>query len=113
LLFEATKKEKPQAAARYEAALAAERDALAAAGVDSYAGFLMAIAAGGATTPAAPSGPNTGDDAERADAEAELAAATAEVDRLRSLPPPVPVARREDFAERDLELRARAAQLLG
>ncbi len=105
LLSEAARKERPQAAARYEAALAAERAALASAGVDSYAGFLMAIAVAGP----APVGDDT-----RSDAEAEFAAATADLERLQAAAaPPTPAVDSARVAERDLELRARAAQLLG
>ena len=43
-LFEARRKTRVEAVAQYEAAVAAEKAALAEAGVDSYASFLVAIA---------------------------------------------------------------------
>src|SRR5438477_264540 len=45
-VFDAKRKARPQAAERYEAAVAAEKRALDDAGVDSYAGFLFAITGG-------------------------------------------------------------------
>jgi hypothetical protein len=74
VLFEAPRRERPVATARYQAALRDEKEALAAAGIDSYASFLVAIAAGPA--------PVDGDS--RARAEAELAAARAALARARA-----------------------------
>jgi hypothetical protein len=98
-LFDAGKKEKPKALATYQDALSAERDALAEAGVDSYAAFLVAIAGG--------NGPI--DIEARLRAELDLAHAEAELERARAGSP-------EQFDERgekELVLRARAAQVLG
>jgi hypothetical protein len=98
-LFDAGKKEKPQALATYQDALSAERDALAEAGVDSYAAFLVAIAGG--------NGPV--DIEARLRAELDLAQAEAELERARAGSP----AQFDERAEKELVLRARAAQVLG
>jgi len=80
---------RPRAVARYDAAVAAEKAALADAGIESYAMFLMALG----------SGEIPRDERARQAAQAELAAATSayqEALRLRDLP-----------SQEELEIRAR------
>jgi hypothetical protein len=98
-LFEAKRKDRAGALARYQAALAAEHGALTEAGVDSYAAFLVAIAQG----------------APRVDPEVRLRAELELADAQQALD----AARRErgldiadDPARVEVELRAMAAQIL-
>jgi hypothetical protein len=98
-LFDAGKKEKSKALAIYQDTLSAERDALAEAGVDSYAAFLVAIAGG--------NGPI--DMEARLRTELDLAQAEAELERARAGSPE----QFDERAEKELVLRARAAQVLG
>jgi hypothetical protein len=98
-LFESRKRERPAALAAYQRALAAERDVLAESGVESYASYLVAIASRVAKV----------DTEGRLRAELELADAQAELAAART----ALLAPRDDRAEREFELRARAAQLLG
>ncbi|HTK15742.1 MAG TPA: hypothetical protein VL769_05065 [Acidimicrobiia bacterium] len=102
-LFEARRKTRPEAVARYEAAVAAEHIALEAAGVDSYSSFLVAIAG---------RGPSTGDGSAEDDAAAqrELVDASAALDAARR---EAGVTANEDLFERGVELRAHAERLLG
>jgi len=100
MLFEAGRKERPDALAQYQAALAEERAALSDADVDSYAAFLVATAAGGRPV----------DLEARLRAELELAQAEAALEHDRDA---VEGTRVRLHEERELELRARAAQLLG
>jgi hypothetical protein len=98
-LFEAKRKDRSGALARYQAALAAEHGVLNDAGVDSYAAFLVAIAQG-----APPVDPEV-----RLRAELELAdaqKALAETRRARGLD----IA--NDPSRVEVELRALAAQIL-
>jgi hypothetical protein len=99
-LFEARRKDRPEALARYQHALAEEHTALNDAGVDSYASFLVAIAAGAAPV----------DLEARLRAELELADAEATLERAKAIVLGTEAAARDEQA---LELRARAAQLLG
>ena len=99
-LFESRRKDRPSALTRYQQALAAERTVLAQAGVDSYAAFLVAIAQG---TRAVDLEARLRAELELADAEAAARQARA---RLQAPDGP-------SIAERAVELRARAAQLLG
>jgi hypothetical protein len=99
-LFEAGRKERPEALALYQAALAEERAALTAADVDSYASYLVTTAAGGAPV----------DLEARLRAELELAQAESALERGRDIVEGTSVRLHE---EKELELRARAAQLLG
>jgi len=69
---EARRRERSAALARYEAAVRAEQEALAAAGFDSFAAFLVAVAQGAVPAPAAETA-----EVERAEAEAALTAAPA------------------------------------
>jgi len=96
-LFEARRKTRVEAVAQYEAAVAAEKAALAEAGVDSYASFLVAIAgaAGGEGS---------------AVAQQELVEASAALDAARLA---AGVTDNEDLHSRGVELRARAERLLG
>ena len=97
-LFEARRKTRVEAVAQYEAAAAAEQAALAKAGVDSYASFLVASVGG--------AGP---DDGRRA-AQQELIDASMALDAAQR------AAGTSDNAElhrRGVELRARAERLLG
>jgi hypothetical protein len=93
------RRKRAKAVERYEQAVAAELVALADAGMESYAAFLVAVAAGEAA-----------EAGERAIAEAELAAARAELDEAR-LVRDVPTGRELD--ERAALMRDRAAELLG
>lgn len=97
----AKRSERTAAATRVEQARRAEAKALAALGFSSRAGFLVAIADG------VPDGA-ADDEARRAAAE-ELATAEAELERAREAAERPSAAQ---LAERELELRARAAQLL-
>jgi hypothetical protein len=100
MLFEAGKKERPDALAQYQGALAEERAALNDAGVDSYASFLVTTAAGVAPV----------DLEARLRAELDLAHAEAELEIARDA---VDGTSTQLHEEREFELRARAAQLLG
>jgi hypothetical protein len=100
-LFEAGRKERAAALEHYQRALALERAALDDAGIDSYAAFLVAIAAG--TSPV--------EKEAWMRAELELAEAQAELDQARRVTADAAEAR--ELGEWDLELRARAAQVLG
>jgi hypothetical protein len=99
-LFDARRKARADAVARYEAAVAAEKLALADAGVDSYAAFLVALTGGG--TP-------LGADSRRM-AQQELSAATAALGAAHEL---AKVSTPDGMHARAVELRARAEQLLG
>jgi hypothetical protein len=101
-LFEARRKARSGALARYEAAVAAENIALHAVGVDSYASFLVAIAGG------ASAGDRSTED--RPAAQRELIDASAALDAARR---EAGVTANEDLFERGVELRARAERLLG
>ena len=98
-MFEAKRKDRSGALAAYQAALAAEHVALSEAGADSYASFLVAIAQGAPRV----------EPEVRLRAELELAEAEAALSAARS-------ARglddRGNPADAELELRARAAQIL-
>ncbi len=98
-MFEAKRKDRSGALAAYQAALAAEHVALADAGADSYAAFLVAIAQGAPRV----------EPEVRLRAELDLAEAEAALSAARS-------ARglddRGNPADAELELRARAAQIL-
>ena len=96
-LFETKRKTRVEAVARYEAAVAAEKVALADAGVDSYASFLVAIAGGGGFSEARPA------------AQRELIDASAALDASRR---EAGVAANEDLHQRGVELRAHAERLL-
>ena len=96
-LFEARRKTRSEAIARYEAAVAAENIALDEAGVDSYASFLVAIAGGGPAE-------------DRPVAQRELIDASAALDAARR---EAGVTANEDLFDRGVELRARAERLLG
>jgi hypothetical protein len=97
-LFEARRKNRGEAVAHYEAAVEAEKVALAEAGVDSYASFLVAIAGGGGSSEGRPA------------AQRELIDASAALDAARR---EAGVAANEDLHERGVELRAHAERLLG
>jgi hypothetical protein len=98
-LFEARRKDKAGALARYQSALAAEHAVLGEAGVDSYAQFLVTIAQG----------------VQPVDLEARLRAETelADAQTALQLARTTLAAMRDDREEVALALRARAAQLLG
>jgi hypothetical protein len=96
-LFEARRKTRTDAVAQYEAAVAAEKAALADAGVDSYASFLVAIAGGGGSTEGRP------------DVQRELIDASAALDAARR---EAGVSANEDLHERGVQLRAHAERLL-
>jgi hypothetical protein len=96
-LFEARRKTRPDAVARYEAAVEAEKSALADAGVDSYASFLVAIAGGGGSAEGRPA------------AQRELIDASAALDAARRA---AGVTANEDLHARGVELRAHAERLL-
>jgi hypothetical protein len=98
-LLEAKRRKRGKAVDRYERAVAIELVALADAGLESYAAFLVAVAEGEAA-----------EAGERAVAEAELAAARAELDQAR-LVRDVPTGRELD--ERAELMRSRATELLG
>jgi hypothetical protein len=98
-LFEARRKDKARALARYQSALAAEHAVLAEAGVDSYAQFLVATAQG---VPAV-------DLEARLRAETELADAQSALHLART----TLAAMHDGRNEVALALRARAAHLLG
>ncbi len=99
-LFEASRKERPGALFKYQEALSTARAALAEAGVESYGSFLAAMADG-----------STNVDLEaRLRAELELAQAETALDHAR-----VPVEQNpaESLHDKELDLRARAALILG
>jgi hypothetical protein len=99
-LFEASRKDRPGALFKYQEALSSARTALTEAGVDSYASFVVAIA-----------GASTSADLEvRLRAELELAQAEAALDQARVLVDQLPV---DALRDEELELRARAALILG
>jgi hypothetical protein len=98
-LLAAKRRKRAKAVERYEQAVAAELVALADAGIESYAAFLVAVAAGEAA-----------EAGEREVAEAELASARAELDEAR-LVRDVPTGR--ELEERAQLMRDRAAELLG
>jgi hypothetical protein len=99
VLLAAKRRKRAKAVERYEQAVAAELVALADAGIESYAAFLVAVAAGEAA-----------EAGEREIAEAELASARAELDEAR-LVRDVPTGRELD--ERAELMRERATELLG
>ncbi|HVJ96425.1 MAG TPA: hypothetical protein VNC41_06305 [Acidimicrobiia bacterium] len=98
-LFEARRKDKAGALARYQSALAAEHAVLGEAGVESYAQFLVTIAQG----------------VQPVDLEARLRAETelADAQTALQLARTTLDAMHDDREEVALALRARAAQLLG
>jgi hypothetical protein len=99
-LSEVGRRRRPRALARYDAAVAMEQKALADAGIDSYAMFLMALTSGDARP----------DDRARQAAQDELASATAAYEQavqLANLPS------RDDLAARAELLREHARTLLG
>jgi hypothetical protein len=97
-LFEARRKTRVEAVTQYEAAVEAEKAALAQAGVDSYASFLVAIAGG------------AGQAEGSAAAQQELVDASAALDAARLA---AGVSDAEELHARGVELRARAERLLG
>jgi hypothetical protein len=99
-LFEARRKERPQAAERYEAAVAEEKTALNRAGIDSYASFLFAITGSDRLLDT---------DVRRA-ARAELEAATEALDAARRQGQ---ASTDSAFHARGVALRAHAERLLG
>ena len=99
-LFEARRRTHAQAVARYEAAVADEKVALADAGVDSYASFLMTMAGGDLSIGAAA----------QENARRELDAAIAELDAVHASGP---LPTQAEFDARSVQLRARAERLLG
>ncbi len=99
-LFEASRKDRPAALFKYQEALSAVRAELGAAGLDSYASFLVAMAGG--STPV--------DLEARLRAELELAHAEAALDQALVLVEQKPD---ETLRDKELDLRARAAQILG
>jgi hypothetical protein len=96
-LFETRRKTRAQAVAQYEAAVAAEKIALASAGVDSYASFIVAIAEG--------AGPVEGAHASKQ----EFVDASIALDAARRA---AGVSTNEDLFDRGVELRAHAERLL-
>ncbi|MDQ1510714.1 MAG: hypothetical protein QOG50_2558 [Actinomycetota bacterium] len=96
-LFEARRKTRVKSVAQHEAAVAAENIALASAGVDSYASFIVVIAEG--------AGPAEGVQA----AKQELIDATIALDAARRA---AGVSANEDLFGRGVELRAHAERLL-
>jgi hypothetical protein len=98
-LYEARKKDKAEALSLYQAALASEHAVLAEAGVESYAQFLVTIAQG---VPQVDLEARWRAETELADAQTALQEARATLALMHD--------GREELA---LELRARAAQLLG
>jgi hypothetical protein len=102
-LFEARRKTRPEAVARYEAAVAAENLALESAGVDSYASFLVASAGHAASN-------GGGSTEDHAAAQRELIDASAALDAARR---DAGVTANEELFQRGVELRARAERLLG
>jgi hypothetical protein len=99
-LSEVGRRRRPRAVVRYDAAVAAEQKALADAGIDSYAMFLMALSSG--ETPR--------DERARQAAHEELASATAAYERalrLRELPS------RAELETRAQVLREHARTVLG
>ena len=99
-LFEARRRHRSRAIEMYEQAVTSELLALADAGLDSYASFLLAIEA-------QDNGP---DAAARHAAQVELAAARAALDDALQVPD---VPTRAELDERDALIRTRAAELLG
>ena len=100
-ISETKRRDRPEALARYEAAVRAEQEALSVTGIESYASFLVAIA-GGAQRP---------DPAAHAEAEQQLKAAELELQQARH----AFHARQldQDEVDAELNLRARAAEVLG
>ena len=98
--FNARRKDRGRAITRYEEAVTAELLALADAGLDSFATFLVRIA----------DGESGSDPAARAVAEAELMAARAALDAALQVPD---VPTRAELDEREAHMRARATELLG
>jgi hypothetical protein len=96
-LFETKRRTRVEAVAQYEAAVDAENAALAEAGVDSYASFLVAITGGGGSMESRPV------------ARRELVDASAALDAARR---EAGVAANEDLFQRGVELRAHAERLL-
>jgi hypothetical protein len=99
-LVGARRKERARATTRYEELVAVELVALADAGFESYASFRFTLTAGGAAA----------DDVARRAAEEELAAARAALDAGREI---ADVPTGLELEEREIQMRARAAQLLG
>ena len=98
--FEARRRERNRAIARYEEAVAAELMALADAGIDSYASFLLLTGSGGSEVGIA----------ERIAAQAELAAARTALDAALQVPD---VPTRAELEAREMHMRVRATELLG
>ena len=98
-LLAAKRRKRAKSVERYEQAVAVELVALADAGIESYAAFLVAVAEGQAAEAGL-----------RAEAEAELAAARAELDQAR-LVRDVPTGR--ELQDREELMVTRATELLG
>ncbi len=98
-LLAAKRRKRAKSVERYEQAVAVELVALADAGIESYAAFLVAVAEGQAAEAGL-----------RGEAEAELAAARAELDQAR-LVRDVPTGR--ELQDREELMVTRATELLG
>jgi hypothetical protein len=98
-LLAAKRRQRNQAVARYEQAIAVELIALADAGIESYASFVSLVAAAAEA-----------DAGGRAAAEAELAAAREELDHARMVRD---VPTRRELREREQLILSRATELLG
>jgi hypothetical protein len=99
-VFNSKRRRQTAARARHEQARAEEAAALAAAGFSSYAAYLFEVTGGSGASGLAT----------RLAAETELAAARGALDAARRVPA---VPTRLDLAEREVQMRARAADLLG
>jgi len=99
-VLSAKRRERSRAAAGYEQAVAVELMALADAGIESYAAFVVAIDEETSAANAA---------ARRA-AQAELVLARAELDALLGVPD---MPTRVELEERETQMRSRATELLG
>lgn len=103
-LFDARRRERRAALERYEQAVASEQEALRHTGVDSYASYLVAVARGAQPIAVA----------DRLRVELELAEAQAGLVRAREAQLTArPAADTRTREEIEIELRARAAQVLG
>lgn len=101
---EAKRRDRPGAIARYDAAVRAEQEALAVAGIESYASFLVNVAQGVVADPVARNRAAV----ELAEAEGELEDARRQAAGAGSTGPT-----EAELVEGALVLRARAAELLG
>jgi len=101
---EARRRDRAGAIARYDAAVRAEQEALAAAGIESYASFLVNVAQGVVADPVARNRAAV----ELAEAEGELEYARRHVAAATGTGPT-----QEELLEGAVVLRARAAELLG